>query len=144
MKKFEKHNSSKKLAIIRAKNTRITKREEVFLKHDEQILSPTDKIVWVYKTNKAFKVKEITTVSYVTTVGNNDYTVIYYDNSHGGVMHSHLRTSIQDSSDSPMILRVSKKGNQGNLLHWAIKDIMNNWYYYRKKFLLRSGLKQEF
>lgn len=114
------------------------------VKHDEHVLSHVDKIVWVYKTNNDLEIVEITSVSYVTKIKKKNYTVIYYDNSHGGVMHRHQRVSVADESDSPVLLHVTKKGHQGKLMHWAIKDIQRNWYFYKRNFFKRSGLKIDF
>ncbi len=143
-KHYRKSSPSRIVALIRARATDIIPKMDGKQRTDEQILSSTDRIIWSYKEDNNHKVIEVTTVSYVTTIEGENYTIIYYDNCHAGVMHRHVRNSIADASDSPILLQVKKKGNQNNLLSWAIKDIRNHWYEYRKKFCQRSKIKLDF
>ena len=115
---------------------------------EEQQLSETDKLVWAYKKNEAYKkpvVKEIVTVSFVTTISGEDYTVIHYDSTHDKILHMHIYQSIHEpTKDTVIPLPIRKKGNQAKLLNWAIKDIRKNWDLHRRKFYKRSGLKPDF
>jgi len=144
-KKYRKNSNSKLFAILRAKGTKVEKKEKTIICRGGQPLSDTDSLMWVYKyiklKNLKIAVTEITSVSYITIIGNRIYTVVYYDSVHNGILHCHIANSINDPSDSPIPLSVRKRGNQKKLLTWAIRDIKNNFYIYRKKFYKRSNLR---
>lgn len=149
-KRFRRNTRPKLMAQIRALNTKVFNSDNEITHRDEQQLSISDKLVWAYKEIGAFKAKkksviaEIVTVAYITTINEKEYTVIYYDSTHDKILHMHLYKSVQDSTDTVLPLPIRKRGNQSKLLNWALKDIRNKWYYYRRKFYKRSGLISEF
>lgn len=149
-KKFRRKIQPKLMAQIRAIKTKALNSDNEITHRDEQQLSVSDKLVWAYKEIGTVKVKkkavitEIVTVAYITSINGKEYTVIHYDSTHDKILHMHLYKSIQDSTDTVLSLPIRKKGNQSKLLNWALKDIRNKWYYYRKKFYKRSGLISEF
>lgn len=149
-KKFRRNIRPKLMAQIRAIKTKVLKSNKEITHRDEQQLSVSDKLVWAYKEIGTLKIKkksviaEIVTVAYITTINGKEYTVIYYDSTHDKILHMHLYKSVQDSTDTVIPLPIRKKGNQSKLLNWALKDIRNKWYYYRRKFYKRSGLISEF
>lgn len=149
-KKFKRKVQPKLMAQIRAVKTKVLDSDNEITHRDEQQLSISDKLVWAYKEDGTYKTKkkivitEIVTVGYITTINGEEYTVIYYDSTHDKILHMHLYKSAQDSTETVLPLPVRKKGNQSKLLNWALKDIRNRWYYYRKKFYERSGLTSEF
>lgn len=145
-KKFRRKIKSKLRAQILATYTKVLNSDNETTHRSEQQLSLSDKLVWAYKDIRIHKTKkkpvitEIVTVAYVTIIDGREYTVIYYDSTHDKILHMHLYKSVQDYTDTVLPLPVRKKGNQSKLLNWALKDIRNRWYYYRKKFYKRSGL----
>lgn len=149
-KKFRRKIQPKLIAQIRATKTKVLSSDNEITHKDEQQLSISDKLVWAYKeigtvkTKKKSVITEIVTVAYITVISGKEYTVIHYDSTHDKILHMHLYKSVQDSTDTVLPLPVRKKGNQSKLLNWALKDIRNKWYYYRKKFYKRSGLISEF
>lgn len=149
-KKFRKNIQPKLMAQIRAIKTNVLNSDNEVTHRDEQLLSVSDKLVWAYKeigtlkTKKKSVIAEIVTVAYITTIKGKEYTVIHYDSTHDKILHMHLYKSVQDSTDTVLPLPIRKRGNQSKLLNWALKDIRNKWYYYRKKFYKRSGLISEF
>lgn len=149
-KKFRRNIRPKLMAQIRAIKTKVLKSNNEITHRDEQQLSVSDKLVWAYKeiatlkTKKKSVIAEIVTVAYITTINGKEYTVIYYDSTHDKILHMHLYKSVQDSTNTVIPLPIRKRGNQSKLLNWALKDIRNKWYYYRRKFYKRSGLISEF
>lgn len=73
---------AKPLFCMRNKKRKYHRQEsdEDLIKRDELILSPRDKVVWAYKIDKNLKILKLTTVSYITIIDGQPFTVIYYDN----------------------------------------------------------------
>ena len=146
--KFRKKVKPELMAQIRAVKTESLDKGDEVIHSEEQQLSETDKLVWAYKKNEDSSksvVKEIVTVSFVTKINKEDYTVIHYDSTHDKILHMHIYQSIDEPTKNTVIpLPIRKKGNQAKLLSWAIKDIRKNWNIYRRKFYKRSGLKPDF
>lgn len=133
---------SKFYAIVRANKIKPKLILKSKTSRSVQVLSETDKLVVVHKyvrDKNGLKILEITTVAFVTDVNGEEFTVIYYDNFHDGVLHMHRRQSVQSSSES-IIPVLRKELNQKKQLHWAINEVRNRWYYFKHSFIKRSNL----
>lgn len=101
-------------------------------------LSSGDKLICSYKKDASGKIREVTTVAYCILVGDSWITIVYYDSTHGGVLHRHVTVSMDNKSDIPTTEGVKRTGSQNQLLTWANKDLRKNYLVYRKSFLKRS------
>lgn len=101
-------------------------------------LTETDRISYVYQINSQNTIIEVTCVSYDLFVGNQWFTLVYYDNCHGGVLHRHVKLNIAKNIDIPNIYGVKKNGSSKKLLSWANKDLRNKYLDYRKGFIRRN------
>ena len=118
------------------------KKEELIMSEEEFPLSVEDRITAIHKRNKKEKIKEETTVSMECLINKKWVTILYFDSSHQGRLHKHIILSIDEQdSDTTTTIGLPKRGSQEKLLWWAIKDIRNKWYYYKRGFYKRSGIK---
>lgn len=136
---------SKYLAQIRAQKVIINNSEDLTPVEREIPLSEKDRIIYIYKLSEARKMMEIATVSYVSLIKGEWVTIVRYDNdpSHDVKLHVHITNSFQDRNDVPSWANVRQKGTVRRLHTWAVEDLKNNYEVYKKKFLKRSGLKNE-
>ena len=115
------------------------KRVEVLQEIKAEIrLTEEDRIGYIYKINAKRTVREITCVSYEVLFNNKWETIVYYDSTHGGTLHRHVRASINDTSDSPSTEQVRNKGTLHRRLTWCVEDIQNNFIFYKRRFMKRS------
>lgn len=145
-KKFRKKTSAKFLAIVRAKTTAVNNNQEGLIAKENEIpLTENDRIIYIYKLNKIRKMIEITTVSYVSLIKGEWITIVRYDNdpSHNVKLHVHITNSYQNRDDAPSWVNVRQKGSVRRLHTWAVEDLKNKFESYKKKFLKRSGFKDE-
>jgi hypothetical protein len=122
------------------------KKEEDFLvtKKSDQLLTTVDRLTYVYvidtKTNKTI---EVINVSYEIKIEEDWETIIRFDSSHG-YLHKHSRISLVDKKETTTRDHVKQKGEPKRWLTWAIHDIQNNFFEYRRLFFKRSKIVDSF
>ena len=115
---------------------RLVKKET---KHTDEIpITEHNRITYIYKTSELGSMIEIVCVSLEIQIGDEWITIVRYDNHHGGRLHRHTRIIYNDEADITDFNSVKKKGTMNQLLHWAIKDIQNNFPYYKQNFIKRN------
>ena len=109
------------------------------VKHiNEIIISPNNRITYVYKESQKKQIIEVTCVSLEIKIENKWVTIIYYDSHHGGKLHRHTKIVFNDEADITDYANVKSKGSPASLLKWAIHDIKHNFIPYKRKFLKRN------
>ena len=122
------------------------KKEENFLvtKKSDQLLTTIDRLIYIYvidtKTNKTI---EVINVSYEIKIEEDWETIIRFDSSHG-YLHKHSRVSLADKKETTTRDSVKQKGDPKRWLTWAIHDIQNNFFEYRRLFFKRSKVIDSF
>ena len=122
------------------------KKEESFLltKKSDQLLTTTDRLIYIYvidtKTNKTI---EVVNVSYEIKIEENWFTIQRYDSAHG-YLHRHSRVSLDDEKETTTRESVKQKGDPKRWLTWAINDIQNNFFEYRRLFFKRNNVNDSF
>lgn len=108
-------------------------------------LTETDQINYEYsyidrktKGKKKRKILEITCVSYEILIGEDWKTIVYYDDSHDGLMHKHVMISIDDKKGEVSDENIKQKGGRKQLMGWAIKELTKNSDNYKRHFLKRN------
>ena len=143
-KKIRKHRRLIITPIALAKisqKLKSRKARETLIKSEETFpLTEVDRLTKIYKVNKDGAISEITCVSLEIKINKEWVTIVYYDSFHSGSLHKHITVSMVDRSDSPTTDGVRKKGIQRKLLTWAIKDIITNYFYYKRNFFRRSKI----
>jgi len=107
--------------------------DNIHVRKSEFIISPTNRITYVFKETDDKKVAEVTCVSLEILVSKNWETIIYFDSSHAGRLHRHTRISLADQADVVDETSVKKKGSQKELLTWAINNIKGNFMSYKRR-----------
>jgi hypothetical protein len=124
----------------------VKKKEEGFLvtKKSDQLLTTTDRLTYIYvidtKTNKTI---EVVNVSYEIKIEEDWITIIRFDSAHG-YLHKHSRISLAVRQETTTSDSVKQKGDPKRWLTWAIHDIQNNFYEYRRLFFKRSKVIDSF
>jgi hypothetical protein len=122
------------------------KKEESFLltKKSGQLLTATDRLIYIYvidtNTNKTI---EVVNVSYEIKIEEDWITIIRFDSAHG-YLHRHNRISLDVRQETTTRDSVKQKGNPKRWLTWAIHDIQNNFFEYRRLFFKRSKVIDSF
>ena len=114
------------------------KRETLKEVGKQYLLSEGNRLTYIYKTDLQGKVREVTCVSYEIEIENDWITIAYLDNVHAGILHMHIRTSIENLSDPATTLAVTKKTDPKKQLTWAIHYLNNSYLDYKRGFLKRS------
>ena len=104
-------------------------------------LTEVDRLTRVFKLNNLNEIVEITCISLEIKIKDEWITIVYYDSFHEAKLHKHVTISLEDKSDSPTTENVKKNGTQKDLLTWAIKDIIRNYFHYKREFSKRSKIK---
>ncbi len=107
------------------------------IRHTYQ-LTEFDRISYVYQINSKNTIVEVTCVSYELLVGDKWFTVVYYDNYHGGILHRHVQLNIEKNIDMPNVYGVKQKGTSKELLTWANNDLRLHYQNYRIGFIRRN------
>lgn len=102
-------------------------------------LSETDKITYTKGVNDKNIIIEVINVSYEVNINDQWVSIWRYDSEHG-YLHCHMRISLQNSSETVTNVHVIKKGTPHTWFTWAINDIKKNYLNYRKGFMRRSKL----
>lgn len=130
MKKRKKSKYSSKINVAKFRST----------KSNEQLLSHTDRITYVYTVDiKTKQTIEVINVSYEIKIDEKWITIIRYDSSHG-YLHKHIRVSLENEQEITTRDRVVQKGDHKSWLTWAIDDIQKDFYEYRRLFFKRSKI----
>jgi hypothetical protein len=122
------------------------KKEESFLvtKKSDQLLTTTDRLTYIYvidiNTNKTI---EVINVSYEIKIDEDWITIIRFDSAHG-YLHRHSRISLAVRQETTTRDSVKRKGDPKRWLTWAIQDIQNNFFEYRRLFFKRSKIIDSF
>lgn len=114
------------------------KEPKLEIKRHEILLSENNRLSYVYKVKTTGEIGEVTCVSYDIKINNSWFTIVFYDSSHGGIMHRHTRIVVGGEEEVVNDDEVKKKGTQRRLLTWAIGDIKTNYLSYKKRFLKRN------
>ena len=131
MKSRKKKNYSHKVARNKEENFLVTKKSD-------QLLTTTDRLIYIYIINtKTNKTIEVVNVSYEIKIEKDWETIIRFDSSHG-YLHKHSRVSLADKKETTTRDSVKQKGEPERWLTWAIHDIQNNFFEYRRLFFKRS------
>lgn len=131
----------KKTVIPIKPNKQVKKAKPEECKHSFLLLDE-DRISYLYKylhSKDKRNIVEITCVSYDIFVANSWKTIIYYDDTHDGILHRHEIISIDDKKGKVITAGVKQKGGRKKLLDWAIKDLTKNYSFYKKEFLKRNN-----
>lgn len=137
--KYKKLASLVKLLSLAQQKTQI--KERLITVSDSFSLTETDRITWIYKKNRKNIIKEVTCVSYDILIRDNWVTIIYYDSYHGGILHRHMRITIDKAGDIISETGVKKKGSPNRLLTWAMKELRSRYFEYRRNFIKRNRQK---
>jgi len=143
-KKFRKHKYKKLASLVKLLSLAEQKpqiKEALITVRDSFSLTETDRVTWIYKKNKQNTIKEVTCVSYDILIRDNWLTIIYYDSYHGGILHRHMRITIDEASDIVSEIGVKKKGSPNRLLTWAMKELRDRYYEYRRNFIKKNRQK---
>ena len=90
-------------------------------------LTETDRITYVYARDKTTDaIREVTNVSYETSIDKGWHTILRYDSAHG-YLHQHTHFSLTEQKEFISIENVSQAGSHQEWLTWAIKDIKTNF-----------------
>jgi hypothetical protein len=122
------------------------KKEKSFLrtKKSDQLLTTTDRLIYIYvidtNTNKTI---EVVNVSYEIKIEKDWITIIRFDSAHG-YLHKHNRISLDVRQETTTRDSVKQKGDPKRWLTWAIHDIQNNFFEYRRLFFKRSKVNDSF
>ena len=128
--------------LVRIKNEKKLQQDKKTLEKNEESfpLTEVDRLTKIYKLDQSGEISEITCVSLEIRIKEEWVTIVYYDSFHNGLLHRHVTLSMTDRSDSPTTEGVRKNGTQRELLTWAIKDIVQNYFYYKRRFFKRSKI----
>mgnify|MGYP001593228365 CR=1 FL=1 len=136
-KKLRRHTQRKltSLTYLLKIQQKLKIKEKLFTFQNSFLLTETDKIIWIYKRNESGVVVEVTCVGYEILLGNDWITIIYYDSFHGGLLHRHMRISLEDDSDVVSESGVKRSGSQKELLTWAMKNLRTRYLEYKRSFI---------
>lgn len=135
-KKFRKHKNKRKndfhKLLIPVKQK--IKKQVVFTHYKDMNLSETDRINYVYKLNNKYEKVEITCISYDILIGNNWTSIEIFDTTHG-YLHHHVLVKIGEKPRVIIPTNLKKNDSIDYLFNWVEKQLLNNWYYYRRHFI---------
>ncbi len=101
----------------------------------------TDRISFSVLRNDKNQLRKIENISYEVNIKDKWEWVARYDDHGGaGLLHRHVRVSLQSSSDVESSEGIKKYKNKDHELAWVFKDIKRNYWIFRSKFLKNSGL----
>lgn len=119
----------------------IRKKAKEYELESEIPILPGGSIKIVYKFTENYKkirtFTEVTSVSLNIKIGNDWVTILYYDNTHEGILHRHLRIVWNNESEIPLD-GFTMNGTPEELLTWAINDLTVHFMNYIEYFIDRN------
>ena len=103
-------------------------------------LSENNRLTYIFDYSTKRLCMEIVCVSLEIKIKDDWVTILRYDNHHDGILHRHTIIAYNNTADIVDYNGTKRKGNFTRLLHWAIKDIQNNYLTYKRKYLKRNHL----
>ncbi|HVZ11661.1 MAG TPA: hypothetical protein VG965_01400 [Patescibacteria group bacterium] len=105
----------------------------------EIIITDSDKILYIFKRDKAGKYTEVVNVSFIARINEEWIPVVRYDSTHG-YLHRHKRILIKNELETTDTNGVKKKGGHHTWLTWALNDLRKNFGEYRRLIFKRSKM----
>lgn len=100
-----------------------------------------DRISFSVLRNNKNKLRRIENISYEINIKDRwEWIVRYNDHGGTGLLHRHVRISLQGDSDVESSTGIKKYKNKDYELTWVCDDIKRNYLVFRKRFLKNNGL----
>ncbi len=125
------------------KKKKINKKiDEGVVKRADFLISPNNRLTYIYKIKSKSneEIIEVTCVSLEIKHQGKWKTIIRFDSSHAGKLHRHTRISLLSKADNVDSYRLPVKRTQKQLLNWSIKNIKDNYLFYKKEFIKRNKI----
>ncbi len=104
-------------------------------------IARNDRISFSVLRNEKNHIRKIENISYEIVIDGKWEWVVRYDDHGGfGLLHRHVRVSLEDERVVKSNDGIRKYKNKDHQLTWACKDIRRSYLIFRNKFLKNSGL----
>ena len=136
-RKFRRHIKNVLQLVMPVLPEKTEKKEFEFTLNKSQ----TDKLHWCIEVNQKGHTVKIADITLVILINDEWQWIVRYDDHGGqGFLHRHERISLQDESETTILLPIRKNGNKKKLTEWAIDDIRKRYLSYRRNFLAQSDI----